>query len=96
MATFILMTRVDPQAMSEHSPLDLEKRVKGKVGEACPEVTWKENFVLLGPYDYLDVFEAPDTETAAKVSQIVRREARATTEVWSAVTWDDFKRHLAA
>lgn len=96
MATYILLTRVDPQAMAEHSPLELEQRVKAKVAERCPEVEWRDNFALLGPYDYLDVFEAPSAEVAAMVSQIVRREARASTEVWSAVAWDAFKRQMAA
>lgn len=96
MSTFVLLTRVEPAAMSQHDPLDLERRVKTAVAAACPQVQWRENFVLLGPYDYLDLFEAPDAETAAQVSQIVRREAQAHTEVWSAVTWEAFKRQMAA
>lgn len=96
MATYILLTRVDPHAMAKHTPLELERRVKAKVAERCPEVEWRHNYALLGPYDYLDVFEAPSAESAALVSQIVRRQANASTEVWSAVGWDDFRRQVAA
>jgi uncharacterized protein with GYD domain len=96
MSTFVLLTRVEPAAMADHDPVELERRVKHAVSRECPGVQWRENFALLGPYDYLDLFEAPDAETATKVSQLVRREARAHTEVWSAVTWQAFKRQLAA
>jgi hypothetical protein len=35
-------------------------------------VTWRANYAVLGPYDYLDIFETPDIEAAMKVSTIVR------------------------
>jgi uncharacterized protein with GYD domain len=46
---------------------------------------------VLGPYDYLDIFEAPDEIAAGKVSAIVRSFGHASTETWSALPWERFK-----
>ena len=36
----------------------------------CPEVKFLSHYALLGRYDFLDIYEAPDEESAAKVSMI--------------------------
>jgi uncharacterized protein with GYD domain len=41
-----------------------------QVKEKCPEVKFVSHYALLGQYDFLDIYEAPDEETAAKVSMI--------------------------
>ena len=33
---------------------------------------WVVNYAILGPYDYMDIFEAPDETVAAKVVMIIR------------------------
>jgi uncharacterized protein with GYD domain len=44
-----------------------------------------------GPYDYLDLFEAPDEMAAAKVVMIVRSFGHGTTETWTTLPWERFK-----
>jgi hypothetical protein len=40
--------------------------------------------------DHVDIFTAPDIETATKVATIIRIFGHATTEVWAATEWEKF------
>jgi hypothetical protein len=53
-------------------------------------VEWKASYVMLGPADYLDIFTAPDIESATKVATVIRTFGHATTEIWAATEWDKF------
>ena len=95
MQTFILLTRVSPAAVPTPQALEaLEKKANEHIQMDCPEVKWIANYALLGPYDYLDVFTAPDVATAARVSAIVRSYGRAHSEIWPATPWREFKEML--
>lgn len=48
------------------------------------------SYAVLGPCDYLDIFEAPNEEVAAKVALVVRSFGHAVTETWVATPWDRF------
>lgn len=91
MPTYIMLTNfasdaiVDPQEMTH-----LNKLVKDRVRSDCAEVTWRDSYVLLGRYDVLDIFEAPDNQTASKVAVIVRSFGHATTEILPATNWAEF------
>jgi uncharacterized protein with GYD domain len=92
MGTYVVLTRVSPDALkTPESLLDLEQQVKSRVDKECPEVKWVSNFAVMGPYDYLDVFEAPDNETAMRVSTIIRSVGHAATELWPATEWSRFR-----
>jgi uncharacterized protein with GYD domain len=41
-----------------------------QVKKKCPEVKFIAHYALLGQFDFLDIYEAPDEKTAAKVSLI--------------------------
>ena len=45
---------------------------------------------VLGPCDYIDIFEAPDPDTATKVALLIRSFGHGTTETWFATPWDRF------
>ena len=70
---------------------DLEKRAVEHIEHECPDVKWLHSYVLLGPYDYLDIFRAPDSDTALKVSAMIRTFGRAHSEIWGATEWGNFK-----
>jgi uncharacterized protein with GYD domain len=89
--TYVMLTRLSPGALTSPGAVDdLNRHVRERVQEACPEVRWLSNFAVSGPYDYLDVFEAPDGDTATKVSLLVRSIGHATTETWVATPWERF------
>ncbi|HXZ93140.1 MAG TPA: GYD domain-containing protein [Burkholderiales bacterium] len=93
MPSFVMLTRIDPGALgSAHALEELEKRAAEAVRKQCPKVKWLSSYAVLGPYDYVDVFEAPDIETAAKVSTLMRVSGRAHSEIWAATEWSKFKK----
>lgn len=96
MSTFIMLTRLSPESVgAPHVVKVLEGRVKRAVQIECPEVEWVASYATLGPYDYLDVFRAPDVATATKVAALVRIAGHATTEVWAATEWERFEQMVA-
>jgi uncharacterized protein with GYD domain len=91
MSTFIMLTRLSHEALQSPSSLaNLNSQVADRIRSDCPEVEWKANYVILGPADYLDIFTAPDVETALRVATVIRTFGHATTEVWGATEWDRF------
>ncbi|NPA51537.1 MAG: GYD domain-containing protein [Aquificae bacterium] len=96
MPIYVMLTKVSPDATKNPFDLvELEKEVKASIKRNCPDVKWIKNLAVFGPYDYLDIFEAPNDEEASKVAIIVRSFGHATTETWSAIEWDNFKDTIA-
>jgi uncharacterized protein with GYD domain len=86
-----MQTRLSPEALTRpESVAELNKRVEDRIKQECPQVKWLANYAVLGPCDYLDIFEAPDADTATKVALLVRSFGHATTETWMATPWDRF------
>jgi len=95
MPTFILMTKLAPEAMTDA----LGRRAMGKewiqrVHDVCPDVKFTAHYALLGPYDFMDIYEAPDTATAQRVSLISRSGGAISAESWPAEPYDSFLRIL--
>jgi uncharacterized protein with GYD domain len=92
MPTYIVLTRLTPDAVKTPGELKrLERAVSEHVRTDCPEVKWVANYAILGPCDYLDIFEAPDETTAAKVLTIIRSYGHAQTETWTGIPWSRFE-----
>ncbi len=71
MQTYILLTKLSPditRQMKDRSKIG--RTWMDQVREKCPEVKFVAHYALLGQYDFLDIYEAPDEEIAAKVSMI--------------------------
>ena len=92
MPTFVMVTRLASGALrSPRSLEDLEHRAMARIRNECPNVEWLSNFAILGPWDYLDIFRAPDIDTATKVSTLIRTFGHGHTELWTATEWKHFK-----
>ncbi len=71
MQTYILLTKLSPDLsiqMKDRAKLGRDWLIQVK--EKCPEVKFIAHYALLGQFDFLDIYEAPNEETAAKVSII--------------------------
>lgn len=91
MPSYIMQTRLSPEALKRpDSVAELNQQVEARIKKECPDVRWIANYAVLGPCDYLDIFEAPDAESATKVALLVRSFGHATTETWLATPWDRF------
>ncbi len=71
MKTFFLFTKLAPEIgkrMKDRASLG--RAWLDEVKAKCPDVRFVGHYALLGDYDFVDIYEAPDEETAAKVSMI--------------------------
>ena len=92
MPTFILLSRHNSNLNdSDEAVSIMSERLVRRVDRQCPGVTWKDGYAVMGRYDYLDIFDAPDVETAAKVAFLVRTNADVETEVWAATSRESFE-----
>lgn len=92
MQTYVMLTRLDPQAMQSPSSVEnLERNAVDHIKQQCPDVEWLSSYALLGPFDYLDIFRAQDINSALKVSALIRSFGRSQSEIWGATEWENFK-----
>ena len=97
MSTYVMLTKLTPETVKSPSDLKgLEKKVIERIHKELPQVKWMNSFAILGPCDYLDIFEAPDEEQAAKVAMLMRSFGHARTEIWTALKWERFEQLIPA
>jgi uncharacterized protein with GYD domain len=95
MPTFVLMTRLAPESLQDaRGRRAAGKEWLKKVHHACPDVKWLAHYALLGPYDFMDIYEAPDNETAHRVSLISRAGGAINVESWQAMPYEEYLKVL--
>ena len=88
MKTFILMTKLSSEVTAKMKErAEIGAAWLDEVHEKCPEVKFLAHYGLLGAYDFMDIYEAPDEETAAKVSLISRIHGAAIADSWTAIPY---------
>ena len=91
MATYILLTKLSPEESKKiHNRAKLGRIWLEEVKAKCPEVTFKSHYALLGKYDFMDIYEAPDAQTAAKVSLISLANGAYSAESLTAIPYKEF------
>jgi uncharacterized protein with GYD domain len=88
MATYVLMTKLSTAVTSQMQDRQrLGRAWLERVREKCPEVKFVAHYALFGPYDFMDIYEAPNEETAAKVSMISLAHGAISAESWTALPY---------
>lgn len=91
MKTFILLTKLSPELSKQvKNRAKLGRQWLEHVREKCPEVKFISHYALLGQYDFIDIYEAPDEETAAKVSMISLSNGAFSAESLPAIPYKQF------
>jgi uncharacterized protein with GYD domain len=88
MPTYVLMTKLDPTALRDRQRAGDEW--KKRVEKLAKGIKWRAHYALLGPYDFMDVYDAKSDEAAFKVSMLSRELGAITAESWPALEYDDF------
>ena len=89
MPTYVLMTTLRPGSITDaRERRGLGKYWLDKVHATCPEVKFIAHYALLGQYDFMDIYEAPDDETAHKISLISRSSGAVCAESWPAIPYE--------
>jgi uncharacterized protein with GYD domain len=95
MPTFALLTKLAPEEASD--PRSREEHGKewlSRVKTRCPGVKWLSHYLVLGPHDFLDLYEADDVEEAAKVAMISLSHGALSAETWTLIPYQRYL-HLA-
>src|SRR4030042_5853662 len=91
MPTFVLMTKLSVDTIRDLSRREeIGKKWHDTIKKKCPTVKFIVHYALLGPYDFLDIFEAPDENTAAKVALITLSSGATVAESWTAIPYKKF------
>lgn len=73
MKTFVLLTKLSCDVSKKMKDrAEIGRKWMEQVKNKCPDVKFIAHYALLGEFDFIDIYEAPDEETAAKVSMISR------------------------
>ncbi len=94
MKTFVLVTKLARQdaPLTEIGAKLSDRSRTGRawlaeIREKCPEIKFKAHYALMGYWDSMHIYEAPDEESAAKVSLLTRPYA-AQVESWLALPYE--------
>jgi uncharacterized protein with GYD domain len=91
MPIYVLMTKLSPEVSKQvKDRAKLGRTWLDQVRQRCPEVRFIDHYALLGRFDFLDIYEAPDEESAAKVSMISLSNGALQSESWMAIPYKRF------
>ncbi|MFX1323704.1 MAG: GYD domain-containing protein [Promethearchaeota archaeon] len=89
MPLFILATKLQDPNLVENREERGRKWLK-LVREKVPDIKWIAHYAILGPYDFIDIFEVKNEQDALKVSLVSRTAGASKAESWTAIPYLDF------
>ncbi len=89
MPVYILATKLQNPNLFDERKAQGEKWLK-TVKEKLPNIKFIVHYAILGPYDFIDIFEAQNEEEAAKVSLLSRKAGATFAESWTAIPYSNF------
>jgi uncharacterized protein with GYD domain len=95
MTTFVLLSKVAAESIKRVKNLPaMDKAFERKLKEQCPEVQRIASYALLGSYDFMHIFEAPDAVNAAKVALLANEFGAGSTQTLTAIPFSEFTKLL--
>jgi len=91
MTTYILATKLSPELTRNlKKRAEIGRQWMKRVKKDCPNVKFLAHYALLGRYDFIDIYEAPNEEIAMKVSMISLSGGAVAAESWPAIPYKRF------
>lgn len=91
MQTFILLTKLSEDLAAKMKKReDIGNDWMDVVKQKCPDVKFIAHYAILGQYDFIDIYEAPDIECATTVSMISRQYGASYAESLPAINYKRF------
>ncbi len=95
MKTFVLMIKLASQD-AQVVEIGAKHAARASLGaqwiktieENCPQIKFLVHYALMGYWDSMHIYEAPDEEVAARVSLITRNFGNAQVESWFAMPYE--------
>ena len=95
MATYIILSRVSPEAFADPKDFrQLATTVSAKIKSDCPGVIWKDSFATIRRFDVVDIVESDDPKQVEKAAMTIRAYGHSTTETLVATPWKEFLANL--
>jgi len=95
MTTFILLSKISLEGARQIQSLaEMDKEFQRQLEGRYPDVKRVASYALLGAYDFLHIFEAPDAKIAARVALLANSFGVASTETLTAIPFDEFREIL--
>ena len=95
MTTFVLLSKVAAENVKRVKNLAaMDKAFDRKLKEQCPGVKRVASYALLGSYDFMHIFEAPDAVNAAKVALLANEFGAGSTQTLTAIPFGEFTQLL--
>ncbi len=92
MTTFILLSKSPPRKAEEvKTMIQMDREFDRELARHCPDVQRVASYALLGEYDFLHIFEAPDARTATKVALLAQTFGAGATHTLTAIPFEEFR-----